>query len=488
MKTKPSRLIQLLSSLSNDEMKRLNRFVQAAYFNTDKYVTKLLEVLNKDVIGKRTFDESVQWRVYDKVFDKSPKSQAELDVKEKKLLGAKMSALTQLTKDFLTTEALKEHKTYRNDLLLSELLSRRQFDLFQSVVKKERKVLEAQQERGIEYHQHEYMIERKTLDYLLLNRNLLIKDDNLNKMNQSLDTRYLLNKLELHLAAIGFISSLGKRKYDFSSIDAVENLLSLTQYQNHSLIKIYQAAILMMQTSEHKNYGVLLKLLESEVHNIPKDDILNFYIMATNFCAAQIRSGELTYHKHVFELYKVMEDKDLLKEGNSIPINKLKNLIVVACHNGDFEWGKNIVRKYRSYIAKAYRESACYFNLGVIAFYQKDYKTAIQNFIRVGRINVSYDTSCRVMILKSYYETDREYDERTAQIFRSAEKFINDNKQLSAAHKKAYKNFINTLINLYRVKHRTGKMTTQSIRQKIEKFELINAKPWLLEKINELEK
>jgi len=488
MKTKPSRLIQLLSSLSNDEIKRLNHFVQARYFNTDKYVTKLLNVLDRDVIGKRTFDESVQWRVYYKVFDKSSDSQEILNEKEKKLLGAKMSALTRLTKDFLTVEALKEHKTHRNDLLLSELLNRRQFDLFQSVMKKERKSLESEKERGIAFHQSEYVIEQKTLDYLILNRNLLSKNDNLNEINRSLDIRYLLDKLNLHLGAIGIISSLGEKNYDFSSIKAVEELLNLPQYSNHSLMKICNATINMMQSKSHEDYISLLRLLDLNGEYIPKDDVLDFYNMLNNFCAAQIRSGVLEYHIHLFELYKVMEDKDILKEGNSIPVNKLKNLIAVACHAKEFEWCKYIIEKYRLYIIKEFRDSVCHYNLGVIAFYENDYKAAIQSFIRVERINLNYDLNCRILILKSYYETDEEYDERTVQIFRSAEKFVTDNKKLSSARKKADKNFINTLINLYRIKHRTGKMTPQSIRRKIEKFDLINDKRWLLEKVSELKK
>ncbi len=489
MKTKPFRLIQLLSVFSNDEIKGLNRFVQATYFNTDKYVIKLLDVLTKDVIGKRTFDESVQWRAYRKVFDKTPQSQENLNEKEKKLLGAKMSALTQLAKDFLTIEALKEHKTYRSDLLLSELLKKRQFDLFQSVIKKERKKLETEQERGVAYHQHEYMIEQKTLDYLLLNRNLLAKNDNLMELNQSLDTRYLLDKLNLHLGTISIVRSfLGEKNLDFSSMKAIDNLLNLPQYEKHPLVKIYQTAIGMMQTQSHKDYISLLKLLDSDAQYIPKDNVLDFYIMATNFCAAGIRSGALEYHQYLFDLYKVMEDKDLLREGNIIPINKLKNVIAVACHVEEFEWGEYIIEKYRSYIPRDIRESVCYFNLGAILFCQRDYKKAINNLIRVERVNLNYDLNCRILILKSHYETDEDYDDRTLQIFRSAEKFINDNKQLSSSRKKAYKNFFRILINLYRIKHQVGKMTLENVKQKMNKFEVIDQKRWLLEKIQEIEK
>jgi len=61
-----------------------HRFVQSPYFNTDKYVTKLLDVFDKDIIGKRTLDEVASCKVYNKVFDKPSKSQKQLDEKEKK--------------------------------------------------------------------------------------------------------------------------------------------------------------------------------------------------------------------------------------------------------------------------------------------------------------------------------------------------------------------------------------------------------------------
>lgn len=91
------------------------------------------------------------------------------------------------------------------------------------------------------------------------------------------------------------------------------------------------------------------------------------------------------------------------------------------------------------------------------------------------------------MLLKSHYETDKEYDERTMQIFRSAGKYIVENKSLSSAHRKAYKNFIQALINLYRVRHQATKITLERVKEKLEKFEVFTDKQWLMEKIGELE-
>lgn len=480
---KTSRLIQLLYSLSNEERKRLHRFVQSPYFNTDKYVTKLLDVFDKDIIGKRTLDEVASCKVYNKVFDKPSKSQKQLDEKEKKFFRAKMSILTQLTKHFISIEALKSHKTYSNDLLLSELLKRRQFDLFESVIKKERKILEAEQEKGIKYFEFKYMLEQKILDYLSLDIRTLMKNDNIDETNRSLDIKYLLNKLHLHLGTISLVRSLDKT-YDFSSIEAITQLLDLPQYKKHPIVQIYRIGIKMVNSSKEGDYKELVELLR----NVQFENKFYFYAIASNFCTYRIMSGELSYQRHLFDLYKMMENNNALKQNNRISIDLLKNIIRVSSYVKEFEWGRFIIEKYRPHILEEVRDSVCYFNLGHIAFYEKKYKEAIQNLIRVERINLSYDINCRILIMKSHYETDEEYDERTVQIFRSAGKFIGDNKQIAAKRKKADKNFINSLINLYRIKHGVGKKVLKDIRQIIESFDLINYKLWLIEKIKEIEK
>jgi len=97
------------------------------------------------------------------------------------------------------------------------------------------------------------------------------------------------------------------------------------------------------------------------------------------------------------------------------------------------------------------------------------------------------DLGTRIMLLKSHYELDKEYDERTMQIFRSAERFVKGNKALEIKRKKGFKNFIRVLVNIYRIRHRVGKMTTAKVRTTLDKFEFNSDKKWLLEKIEVLE-
>ena len=155
----------------------------------------------------------------------------------------------------------------------------------------------------------------------------------------------------------------------------------------------------------------------------------------------------------------------------------------MSCRLNEFDWAKETIQKYRPNLEKDHANSVYHFNMGAVAFYQNDFKTALSHFIRVEKFNLAYDINCRIMLLKSHYELDHEYDERTIRTFLLSERFIQSHKGLITRDKKAYKNFVRILINIYNTRHGAGKMTPEKVKRKLEKLEFVSDKKWLEEKI-----
>jgi len=107
--TRPVLCIELLNTFSKKEVGDLEEVIACRYFNTDRYVIKLLDVLRKSVLNKRTFTEEVECKVYQKVFDDLPAPKRTLDKKQKGLLNAKMNVLLRLAEQFLSIETMKTH-------------------------------------------------------------------------------------------------------------------------------------------------------------------------------------------------------------------------------------------------------------------------------------------------------------------------------------------------------------------------------------------
>jgi len=474
--------VELLKKFTEKELEGLTYFVDCRYFNSDNYIIKLLNILKLHILNKNNFTHDLYCNVYEKVFAEKIVG-ADLNRAQKKRFNNKLNLLLRLTEEFLTIEALSNNPAYRSDLLHQKILEKRQFKLFNRHVNREKKRLETQSQKDIQHYQHQHKIEKNVLDYLYLSRQLNTQD-NLSELIYNIDIEYLINKLSLHITLL-YLDGVSAKNYDVSSMDAMTQLIHLPQYAVHPLIRIYLLAIDLTKTQSEAIYREFLSLLNTHTASTSKKDLNGFYVAATNFCAGKIQTGRFGYVE-LFDLYKIMDKKNLLTEDRFIPVNKLSNVIVVGCRVGEFDWAMQMIEKYQPFIRKSVRESVYHFNIGVIAFYKKEYPTALHHFIRVEHVNLNYDINARTMMMKAHYETDQEYDERTLQIFRSTEKYFNENQQLTPRNKKAYKNFIRTLINIYRVRHRATKMKLENIKEKLERQEVNSDKKWLLEKITEL--
>jgi len=475
--------VELLKNFTEKELKGLSFFVSCQYFNSDNVIVKLLKVLKLDVLKRDNFNNELYRKVYEKVFSEKIDGKDLLEA-QKNRLNKKLSLLLRLAEQFLTVEALHDNPTYRSDLLQQKILEKRQFKLFNRHIKREKKQLEAQSQKDIQHYEHQHKIEKNVLDYLYLSGQLNTQD-NLPELIYNIDIAYFINKLSLHITLL-YLEGVTAKNYDVSSIDAMAQLINLPQYAAHPLVRIYLVAIDLAKTQSEATYRQLLSLLDTHTSSISKKDLNGFYVAATNFCARQIKTGHFDY-RELFDLCQNMDKKNLLIEGGFISVNKLKNIVTAGCRVHEFDWAIEMTEKYQLFTEKSVRESVYHFNLGIVAFYQKDYKNALHHFVRVESVNFNYDVNCRVVMMKSHYETDQEYDERTLQIFRSTEKYFNENQQLTPRNKKAYKNFIRTLINIYRVRHRATKMKLENIKEKLERQEVNSDKKWLMQKVGELE-
>ncbi len=483
-KARPVLIIELLNAFSERELVDLSHFVACKYFNTDDYATAMLKALRKEVIHKKPFDEEAQYAVFKQVFPDKPCPEKVLNRPQKSFLFAKMNVLIRLTETFLCHEALQENEACKTELLHDKLLEKNQFLLFKRHVVRAKREL-GEQAKGMEEYARQFKMEMGVFNHLH-KKGQLVVEDNLPELIENLDVYYLLNKLNLHGTCISLTHFSANKSYDYAPMNAIQELLELPQYAHHPLIRIYVIALDLLENNTPELYEQLVELLDEQSAFIPKHDLNHFYMIAGNFCSKKIKEGKVEYYRHMFDLYRKMEEKDLLREGNFMPVGTLKNIITLSCKLEEFDWAKTMIEKYRPALEKEYAKSVYHFNMGAVAFYQNDFKTALSHFIRVEKVNLAYDINCRIMLLKSHYELDKEYDERTLRTLLLSERFIQSHKGLTTKNKQAFKNFVRILINVYNTRHGAGKMTKEKIKRKLNKLEFVSDKKWLAEKIEDL--
>jgi len=478
-------LIELLNSFSTQELEDFRHVVTCPYFNTDQFAIKLLNVLLKKVIHKKVFAPELQVYTYSKVFSNKENPKNLLNSKQKSFLAAKMNVLLRLAETFLCNEAMKKNAACRTELLFDILLSKNQMQLFKRNLVKEKKMIFNKNTKILNDYEHLYRIQYNELLYLKKN-NLLEKEDNFSELNSNLDIFFILQKLSIYMSSNSHAKLYTNKKYSFDIMKALSSLLLNDNYTKHPLINLNLVAIELQNTSSEKKYYELISLLDIYQKKIAKYYLNAFYKIASNFCSTKIKEGNIKYYKEMFKIYKKRDEKELLNINGIIDIITFKNLIALSCKLKEYDWANKMIDKYIPFFLKEYQDSVYSFGKGLVAFYQSQFNEALKHFIRVEKIHIHYDIDCRIMILKSHYMLDKEYDDRTMRIFLWTEQFMKNAKKMAHYDKMAYKNFIRILFNIYKLKHKVGKASKEKINTKMVNLNRISDKEWLTQMLKQL--
>jgi len=406
-----------------------------------------------------------------------------LSKEEDNKLRAKYSDLTKVILKCLSIEALSQHSIYEDDLISKELLHRKQYKLLQRRINTSTKLLQNLEHRSTDYHKHYFvLVENEQLMNMLTGK--VLQKESLQKINRHLDITYLIDKLKTYIT---LLSEQGTsiNLYDFSSMGAIKNLLKLDPYKSHATIQLYAAAVELIQKQTEKKYYQFLNLLEKYSNQLPKAEIESLYDVAANFCSKQIKQGNFDY-QNLFDIYQLMHKNHFLIRENYINENLLKNIITICCRTKEYTWAEELIETCFPYLRTTIRVSVQNYNLGIVAFYQCKYDKAHHFFSKVQEINLNYNINNRIMLTKTFYETDKYYDWPTFTHFNSEQRYFERTKQLKNSMSKRYKNFLVILKDLYRIKHGVTKKSIEQLETKLNKMNNVTTKDWLTEKIQEI--
>jgi len=455
-KTRISLLIELLKSFTDKEFTAFTKFVES------------------------------EFKVYEDTFCDKPLKQKELTKKQYVFLNNKQHKLLRLAEQFLMIENLDTNETLKMELLYKPLIDRNQINLYKRHLKSDTKKLDNETKRGIGYYNKQYKLQEVILDYRTKNGQIN-KEYNFNKLLYYLDINYIIEKLNYYNGQLALKNLYGNKINEFLALDKISNLLEVPQYAENILIRIYLSNIDLVERQNDESYNNLLKTLANNQNNLPLRFLRIFYVNLTNYCTTQIRRGNTIYYRNLFDIYKIMHQQNLLMIDKIFNFRILKNIITVSCAVREFEWANEILEHYKKFLHSKFRQSVYDFNKGVIAFNEKKYKSAQDWFLKVNKINDTYETGLRIFMLQCIFEIEEDYNDATRQSFESTKQFFKRDIKLTQAVKMSYLNFITVFVELYKYKHKITKVKLSKIKLKIESMEFIRQKKWLYDKIQELE-
>lgn len=476
---KSTKLHNVLSRMTRDQVKRFRDFLRSPYFNKNAQMETFLAFWEKhysDPAQAPDWDRETQMKKYAR---KKPMSAKQFQ----KLKTSLLNLLFQ----FLAHERLDMEPHLQNLLEVKALNQLKAGKTLESRIGRAKKQLsEDPGEEGEKYFKRMELEQEENRHFNAAARRP--KQTNLGLIAENLEYGFLTNAIRLRFAMHNAKQILNEET-PWEFMDQIWPQLLMQEGRFPPILRMYIHLYGLFDADrEAYHYLALSQILAAESKQVSKSELRSIYTGALNHCARKVNQGEQGFLQEYLKLSKAMIAENILCDENGrLSPWPFKNLITIALRLGEFEWVTDFMQSHQKFIDPALRQDAIRYNTGALHFFKQDYDQAQSAFLRLLQEceDIFYHLDARTYLLRIYYEIgDGQAMESLVHAFRM---YIQRTKHISPTYKDLYLTFIRFFRRLINLPPRNA------ARIALLKEDLSNSglgragKEWILEKLRELE-
>lgn len=478
---KNSKLVSLLSKLSQKEFKEFGKFIKSPYFNSNANIIKLF-----DLIAKHFPDFDSPKLTKEKIYEHIYPGEKYNDSTSRGLL----SSALKLGEDFLAVHYLKTREYSYKEFLMEELSNRKIIDLFNIHLKKNRAELESLEVKDEDYFLLTYKMETmvNSIDskaFIPLTQKDVTGDSN-PKDTEALTNFFILSILKRYNYLLTKTSSLNV-KPEFNFIDEILSYLEKSNLKDLPVLSFqYNRAMLYRSNMQEKYFLELRKLFFNESNLLDESEKYNLMGVLSNYCVLKNKiTGEDTAVAQ-YEIYKFAIENDILSLNPAEPINPVlyTNIAAAAIYLDKTDEAVEFTEKYKERLAPERRESAVNYNLARVHFKNKDFYRALEYLALVHNEDVFYKVAIKNLYAMIYYELNM--TEELMLLLDSFKSFLYSNIVIGQRLKDNHLNFVNVLSRILKLKDLPDKKELEYLKHEVHSMPAILSMDWLIEKIDNL--
>lgn len=461
-----SKLVDLLKTFEKEDWRWFRKFLLSPYFNSREDLIPFFDYLRKCA---PEFEEKTirKEKVFKKIY---PKQKYD----EKKISYAMNFMLGQAER-FLAQREIETKPPLINNHLLKSLVDRNLDKHYKYQYEKSVKVLDKWRNKGSDYHFFEFEMSEIANSHFT-SQKLRRYDKNLERINESLDQLYALNKIKYSCEMLSRSQFL-QNVYTIPSEKEIKEFIEKIEIENSPLTLIYLEIYWLLKKADSKQNFINFKLYLAENENdLPESEKSTIYTHGINYCISQIKkNNNVQYHaEQLLELYlQGIEQGSLLNKGYLSPWT-FKNFVKLGLNLKRYDFTEEFIQKYHKKLEGEYQEDALHFNLADINYRRKNYQEAQIHLVQVQYSDIFYSLGAKEMLLRIYYETNE--GEALFALIASFSIYLRRNKKIAKDVRDAYLNFTTILGRIVRA----HKEKYPAIIEKINNTKQLNNRNWLL--------
>ncbi len=248
------------------------------------------------------------------------------------------------------------------------------------------------------------------------------------------------------------------------------------------LVSYYSSAAESEQDS--MEYFLKLKQIYLELYNdFDKNMKTRLNAALSNICLRKITAGVISYHYEFEELYlKIISDGTFSNTDRNNYFDKrlFKAIIVTSLYLKKVGWLENFLNDYINYTDPQFKDHLLNYARAGIQFEKRNYDKALFYLNNIDQKQIIYKIDCKNLTAKIYYETNSRNN--LFPLLDTYKKLLVNNEIKNDVTGKAHLAFINFLKKIALAE----KTDAEQLINSVNKSKILNSKPWLLEKLNEL--
>ncbi|MBE2226023.1 MAG: hypothetical protein IAE93_01720 [Ignavibacteria bacterium] len=451
---KNTKLIKLLETFSIQEMKKFRDFVKSPFYNKNKNVIKLNEVLQKyyPVFESKKFTDE---NIYSAVFGKG-----EFDYFKLRNIT---SDLYNLTEEFLKLQPNPATEFIAEYNLIVQLRLRKLFGLHKKIVLNLKEEFKNNEFKGSEFLYDNYLLTRESQIV-----DLFEKPSSITGILEEFESyyEYLIFHLLQYYNLLIHISKDNNVKIDIKMIDEVLSYLEKGPVSTHPTTLSYQYLLLLKLRGGDNNYFTLKNHYFSNFDKMDAADAYRAHMHMFGYCADMYNlKGDRRFINEGYELYKHSYLNQRVTSGELL-YPDFVNFIKVFARAGDAELAGKFINDYSSKLPEDQLENCMNFANAYIAHSIGDLKTALTCISKVNFPLAILKVQVKIMQVQVCFQLG--YFEETRSLVDSFRKSLVKEEIISELFKNSILDFLRSTISLINLKEETDVQKKQYEFEKLK--------------------
>lgn len=489
---KLSLLIDILRGFSATEIRKFGQFINSPYHNRSKNLSGFYSIISKFHPGY--FPEDISHiKIYRLLFP------------GKKF---KVSTIRNLYADlynaalrFIELENFNREKFTANEYLINELSRKNLVNITEKIIRKGLGSKKNNTDSKNFLNRMHLFSNLYNISYI---NSRITGNINLKKEVSALDqsVRYLtyyysslLSTFFISLKIYEINYNINLQEYfpvklfnEINPAKILDNMPADSDY--HFIFELYTALLnLHNDFGNHKLYKKYKALFEKYSPQLSRDENNMHASNLISFCIhKRDDEGGESYDEELFKLYEMMLEKDYYMSSNTeyLPHELFRSILLEALRTKKFDWAWQFSEVYSSKVRPADRKNMKNLASAYINFETGNFSESLKYLNKINLDFFIFKLDVKNLTLKIFYELG--YSEQAFSLIKTYKEYLRKNNLINKEKKARYLSFVKFTEKLLIQKEKCTKSEIGYVKYRIINHKATAFKPWLTEKVMELER